>query len=216
VSRAISDEGLHESFLDGVPESLVLDGTLGGQFASKVALYRSPHHAHSKNPGKCWGVAGSTSVVELKAAIRESLGEYFATADVAECIQSVRELEAPYFLHELVSKAIIISLDHGVQGMRKAHLLLQTACEEGFVTPSQVTQGLERVLDSLHDVVIDVPTAPQLVARFLFQAFEDGWATRDMLEERKGGPWGEAFSHGNKSRAKKAALAELAKMEAAR
>merc|ERR1711937_509900 len=122
---------------------------------------------------------------------KDILREYFAENDVDECLKSVQDLEAPHFMHELVSKAIIMSLDHGTSGQLRAHQLLQTANELGIVTPTQVAQGVERVLASLHDIVIDVPKAPEMVARFLFQAFEDGWASRDILDQRKGGPWGE-------------------------
>ena len=212
VARAIADESLSDAFVERLPLTLVSHGSLGGSFASKLALYRTSSHAPRKHPGKCWGVAGKMSVPDLKAAIREILAEYFSCGDVAECMKSLRELEAPYFLHELVAKAVVISLDYGTAGQLKAHLLLQTATEEGLVTPTQVAQGVERVMDSLHDLVIDVPTAPILVARFLFQAFEDGWASRDLLEQRKGGPWGENFSHGKTTSARKAADAELARL----
>jgi len=214
AARAISDDSLSPDFLSAVPKSMLKEGSLGAAFAAKLTIYRSKQHQHFKTPGKVWGVAGNKSVSELKSAIREILSEFFACGDVNECLKSIRELEAPYFLHEIVSKAIVISLDHGTPGQLRAHLLLQTATEQGLVTGSQVAQGLERVLNSLHDVVIDVPSAPVLVARFLFQAFEDGWASRDLLEERKGGPWGENFSRGKQDASKKATYAELARLEA--
>lgn len=166
---------------------------------------------HFRNPAYIWG-AGKT-IDELKKAIRGILDEFFLSGDVAECLASSKELEAPFFLHELVAKAIIIALDHGTPGQLRAHLLLSTAADQGLITPTQVVQGLERVLDSLKETIKDVPNAPVLVARFLFQAFEDGWASRDLLDERKGGPWGEAFSHGDMDPAKKAAYAELARLE---
>jgi len=215
AARAIADGILPEfaNFVRQVPELLLDEGSLGGDFASKLRLYRSKHNVHFKHPEDMWG-AGCKPVDALKASIRAILGDFFATGDVAECLKSVQELEAPHFLHELVSKSIIISLDHGTPGQLRAHLLLQTAAEQGLLTPTQVAQGLERVLNSLHDIVIDVPNAPVLVARFLFQAFEDGWASRELLDERKGGPWGEAFSRGDMPKAKKAAYEELARLAA--
>jgi len=214
VVRGIADGVLDVGFLKhgGVPDSLVQEGSLGGEFATKLQLYQSKSHMHSKNPANIWG-AGK-SVDELKVAVRGILDDFFASGDVDEALAGVKELEAPFFLHEMVSKAIIISLDHGTQGQLKAQLLLATAAEQtGLVTPTQVVQGIERVLDSLEETVKDVPNAPTLVARFLFQAFEDGWASRDLLEQRKGGPWGEAFSHGDVKPAKRAAYTELARLE---
>jgi len=210
-ARAIADGCLGENFLEEIGPQLTKEGTLGGKFASKLRLYRKEGHAYLRNPENIWG-AGVKSVDVLKSAIRDILSEFFASGDVIECLKSVADLQAPYFLHELVSKAIIISMDHGTPGQLKAHLLLQAATEQNVVTPSQVAQGIERVLSSLQDLIIDVPNATLLVARFLFQAFEDGWASRDTIEH-KGGAWGENFSHGDVSPAQKAAIAEIARLE---
>jgi len=212
TARAVADECLTASFVEGgIPAVLIAADTQGADFVKKFRVTMTSA-AFKRDPSNVWG-ASSKSVEKLKMAVKEILREYFVAGDVEQCLQSVRDLEASHFLHELVSKAILISLDYGTQGQLRAHVLLQTATEQGLVTPTQVAQGLERILNSMEDIVIDVPTAPVLVGRFLFQAFEDGWASRDLLDERKGGPWGEHFARGEDAPSKKAALAELARLE---
>ena len=54
---------------------------------------------------------------------------------------------------------------------------------EPYPALSDVASGLDRVLERIPDLAVDVPDAPRLYAQLLYQVFEESWVPSDYLAE---------------------------------
>eukprot|EP00658_Telonema_sp_P-2_P018179 TRINITY_DN17131_c0_g1_i2.p1 TRINITY_DN17131_c0_g1~~TRINITY_DN17131_c0_g1_i2.p1 ORF type:complete len:293 (+),score=98.59 TRINITY_DN17131_c0_g1_i2:153-1031(+) len=187
VQRMMYDGLLPQDFHAlGVPASLVVDGTLGGEFATKLSFLLKDEALGKQSPEQVWGVH---SIGELKNKIDTLLHEYFANGAVVECLEALTELEEPHFVHEMVCKSIMLSMDLADRGQHLVMHLLRHGCETGQLSVNQVANGLDRVLERIPQLAIDVPQAPKLYAQLLYRVFEESWVPADYLAEflnRKG------------------------------
>jgi len=191
VQRLVSDGALPGNFaVMKVPPSLVVPGTLGGEFMSKLCFLLD-NDKRSKASKKTtdyedqshWQTASVKSIDQIKGRFDTILHEFFAAGDVVECLQAVKQLEAPHYTHELVKGAIKLSMDLADKGQSLLMSLLRHGCETGQLSPFQVASGLDRVLEKIPDLAVDVPDAPLLYAQLLYQVFEEAWVPSDFLAE---------------------------------
>jgi len=183
VQRLIGDGLLPRDFaLMNVPAELILEGTLGGEFVNKLEFLLAAEESGVANtaPEQVWGAAAA-SIDGLKVKMDAILHEYFAAGDVEECLAAVATLESPHFVHEMVRRSIMLSMDLAGRGHELVVALLRQGCETGQLSAVQVVNGLDKVLERIPELSIDVPRAPQLYAQLLYTVFEEAWVPSDYL-----------------------------------
>jgi len=188
VQRLIGDGLLPRNFaLMNVPAELILEGTLGGVFVNKLEFLLAAEETGvaDTQPERVWGAASAT-IDGLKVRLDGILREYFAAKDdsvggVEECLAAVATLESPHFVHEMVRRSIMLSMDLDGRGHELVVALLRQGCATGQLSADQVVNGLDKVLERIPELSIDVPRAPQLFAQLLYTVFEEAWVPSDYL-----------------------------------
>lgn len=164
LARAVVDDILPPAFLSKTQKVLV-EGSQGLAVIQKTQknYLSAPHHAEVIE--RKWGGSTHTTVAEVQAKIVSLLKEYVESGDKAEACRCIRELNVPFFHHELVKKALVLAMEErSAEG--KIWSLLQEAAEEGLITSSQMSKGFTRLSDSIHDLALDIPQAKERMELF--------------------------------------------------
>ena len=155
LARAVVDEVLPPAFLsdqnNARPGDIVLEKTL--------ALLNREHCTARLE--KIWGPGDGRSVPELKEAMDQLLLEYLQSRELDEAARCVKELEAPHFHHELVKRGGKVAMEgDSIEAMAALMVFL---VRNAIVSEGQVGKGLRRLRETVADIQLDVPTAPDLM-----------------------------------------------------
>ena len=159
VARAIADEALPPSFLVHVhvPDHDMAYGVV------KHAESLLKQTLASARLAKVWGPT-SSSVYKLKKLVRDLIVEFFQSGDVDEAVRCVKDLDAPYFLHEVVKRVVVLASEHGKDKVDPAITLLKALQSADVLSENQLKMGLSRVESSIDDISLDAPNAKEVFA----------------------------------------------------
>ncbi|CAN6320901.1 unnamed protein product [Urochloa humidicola] len=181
VARAIVDDMLPPAFL--AKQGACLPGGCKGAEVLRRAekSYLSVPH-HGEIVLQRWGGSKRITVEEAKAKISDILEEYLAAGDRGEALRCIRDLKIPFFHHDVVKRALVLAVERG--GAAEGHILdlLKEASEEGVINESQITKGFDRLIDSIDDLVLDVPNARCLLRSVIHKASSEGWLCASCLK----------------------------------
>ncbi len=110
---------------------------------------------------------------EFKLQVHQNLEEYFDSCDTDEVIRSIEELKCREYHANVVKKAISISLDKHPRERELVSRLL-TCLHPTPLSDKDMEEGFEILLDSLDDLVTDVPDAQvswRIVSQIVFDSF---------------------------------------------
>ncbi|KAJ1413251.1 MIF4G-like domain superfamily [Sesbania bispinosa] len=121
---------------------------------------------------RCWGGGTGWAVEDAKDKIMKLLEEYESGGVVSEACQCIRDLDLPFFNHEVVKKALVMAMEKKNDRMLD---LLQECFSEGLITINQMTKGFTRVKDGLDDLALDIPNAKEKFGFYVEHAQKKGW-----------------------------------------
>ncbi|CAM6114371.1 unnamed protein product [Calypogeia fissa] len=173
LARAVVDDILPPAFLTKTVKVLP-EGCEGINVLQKTekSYLLAPHHAEVVE--KKWGGSTHTTVEEVKRKITDLLNEYAQSGDREEATRCIRELNVPFFHHEVVKKALTLAMEK--RSAESSILsLLQECAEEGLITSSQMSKGFARLADTVDDLALDIPQAKELLQSLTAKAKKDGW-----------------------------------------
>lgn len=167
VARAVIDEVLPPSFLsDHVVRNL------GGEIIEHAKLLLSRDHIGAKLE-RIWGPGDGRPVEEMKIAVDQLLEEFLLSSDFDEAERCVRELQAPQFHHEVVKRAVTLSLDKlPTQQLLMSQFLAHLA-GINLLSVEQAEKGFNRLYGMLSDLSLDVPNAKDVLEDFTARAVAD-------------------------------------------
>ncbi|KAL3677499.1 hypothetical protein R1sor_027447 [Riccia sorocarpa] len=179
LARAVVDDILAPIHLDEIDEEL-MDDTLGREIVHNARAVLTARHA-GERVLRCWGGGGSGLAVEdTKDKIIKLLEEYAAGGDLGEACQCIRDLDMPFFHHEVVKKALVMAMEKKNDRLLG---LLQESANEGLITTNQMMKGYGRMADYLDDLSLDIPDAREKFASYVAQAKREGWLKASFGEE---------------------------------
>lgn len=117
----------------------------------------------------CASLKNSEETLASKKRINSMIVEYLNNEDMADIVMSIDEMSAPHFHHELVKKAIYISMDRHNRERELVSRLLAVAP----LAPSEIQKAFEQLLDRVDDLVADYPQILQHLSCFLARAVVD-------------------------------------------
>ncbi|KAL9239189.1 hypothetical protein vseg_013532 [Gypsophila vaccaria] len=183
LSLAIVDDILPLAFPTRVHE--ILPKSSEGLQAIQVAVSRylsTPDHA--ENLERKWGARTPLTVKEMKNGdmlIDDLLGKYVENGDTVENYRFIGELGVSFYHHELVKKAVILSMENRSAEPLIKKLLKETS-EEGIISTNQMIKGFYRVEESLDDLSLDIPLARPMFEALIHRAISEGWLHRSFLK----------------------------------
>lgn len=180
LARAVVDDIVPPAFLTrakkGLPESS--KGVQAIQIADKSYL-SAPHHAELVE--RKWGGSTHITVEEVKKKIADLLREYVESRETIETCRCIRELGVSFFHHEVVKKALVLAME--IRTAEPLMLkLLKEAAEEGLISSSQMTKGFSRLVESLDDLALDIPSAKALFNSLVPKAISEGWLDASFVK----------------------------------
>ncbi|XBI10547.1 hypothetical protein VPH35_137795 [Triticum aestivum] len=173
IARAVVDDILPPAFLNKAKGSLTESskGLQVLQIAAKSYL-SAPHHAELLE--RRWGGSTHITVEEVKRRITDLLKEYIKNGDTAEACRCIRELAVPFFHHEVVKRAVTLGMESPAAETLIVKLLKE-ASEEGLISSSQMVKGFSRIVESLDDLSLDIPSAKSQFQTLVSKAVSEGW-----------------------------------------
>lgn len=168
LARAVADEALPPVFL---ADPLVQ--RLGGEVVDQAKVLLSMKHGLSRLE-HVWGPGDGRSTADLKEAVLQLVQEYLAAGDMGEAARCIRELNAAPFHHEVVKRAVVVSMDRDDAQRAMVSDLFAFLLAEGVVSPDGFEGGFRRLREALPDLTLDVPSAPVLFATITEKAVAAG------------------------------------------
>ncbi|KAJ6812278.1 uncharacterized protein M6B38_306105 [Iris pallida] len=173
IARAVVDDILPPAFLTRAKKSLP-ESSKGLEVikTAEKSYLSAPHHAQLVE--QRWGGSTYITVEEVKRKISDLLKEYIENGDTAEACRCVRELGVPFFHHEVVKRALVLAMEAQISESAISKLLKEAA-EEGLISSSQMLKGFSRLVESLDDLTLDIPSAKTKFQLLVPKAISDGW-----------------------------------------
>jgi len=176
LARAIIDEVLPPKFLRTC-EKIAKTKT------SKEAIVLAQGHVNqshgSERLSRIWGPGDLSSVKRLKEEARAIFVEYFVTEDLKEAELCLRRLNAPSFHFQVVKQGVRLALEN-FQQSKKVMTLLKYLVDTGLISQNHLVHGFRCCVDTLSDIVLDVPSAEVLLEKLVQQAKSEGWLPADF------------------------------------
>ncbi|KAJ4850521.1 MA3 domain-containing translation regulatory factor 2 [Turnera subulata] len=179
IARAVVDDILPPAFLKKQMASLPADSK--GVDVLKEAEKRLATPLHAEFIERRWGSSMNKTVEDVKAKINNLLVEYVVSGDKKEASRCIKELKVPFFHHEIVKRALIMSMEKH-QAEDRLLDLLKGAAEEGLINSSQVSKGFNRIIDAVDDLSLDIPNARRILQSLISKAASEGWLSASSLK----------------------------------
>ena len=170
IARAVIDDSLVPLELVEMTRQLKR-GSMGSEILRLAKTLVCSTHAGERLL-RCWGGGSGWAVEDAKDKVTRLLEEYESGGDMGEACQCIRDLDMPFFGHEVVKKALIMAME---KKREMILALLEECLNEGLITVNQMTKGFSRVRDSLEDLTLDVPDARDKFLAFKALADDKGW-----------------------------------------
>lgn len=120
---------------------------------------------------------------EFKIRVSDAVREYFDSSDADEVVRCIDEMKCRDYHPEVVKRAISLGLDAGPRERELISRLL--AClHPNPLTDEEMEVGFQVLLDSIEDLVIDIPDAKAMVGSFLARAVVDEVLAPAFLSNR--------------------------------
>jgi programmed cell death protein 4 len=129
---------------------------------------------------RSWGPGDGRPVDEMKVAIDQCLLEYLTSGDLAEAGRCIRELNAPFFFHEVVKRAVVLGIDRNAEEQQQISNFLFHLYEQDMLSAQQTVKGFRRLYDLIGDLKLDSPHAPEILDGFTKRAIADAVLPADF------------------------------------
>lgn len=179
VARAVADEILPPSFLN---DPLIQH--IGAEVVENAKILLSIKHGLVRLE-HVWGPTSRASVTELKQEIKMILEEFVSSSDIDEACNLIKNLNVPHFHHEVIKRAVVISLDCREREQAMMSSLLAELSSREIVSEKQMEIGFRRLFQALPDLELDAPGAAKILDVFLHQAVQDGCISQAAADSIK-------------------------------
>lgn len=164
---------------DADPSSYILTSTEGAEELRRTGAKPSAYDATIEK-----AVYGPMlTLTEFKIRVSDAVREYFDSSDADEVVRCIDEMKCRDYHPEVVKRSISLGLDAGPRERELVSRLL--AClHPNPLTDEEMEMGFEVLLDSIEDLVIDIPDAQAMVGSFLARAVVDEVLAPAFLSNR--------------------------------
>lgn len=170
LARAVVDDVLAPLNLEEIGSRLQPNSS-GSETVRVAQSLISARHAGERIL-RCWGGGTGWAVEDAKDKIMKLLEEFESGGVVNEACQCIRDLDMPFFNHEVVKKALVMAMEKKNDRMLD---LLQACFDEGLITMNQMSKGFGRIKDGLDDLALDIPNAEDKFKFYAGHAKGRGW-----------------------------------------
>jgi len=179
LARAIIDEVVPPAFL----KHAVANTELAKQCLQLAnSLLNQPFR--SERLAHVWGAGDLSSVKRLKEEVTLILEEFLMNGDFNEGDRSIRELNAPPFHPQVVKQTIRLALTKDEDDKKKLLSLLAFFSQSELISKDQMKKGFNYCCESIDDLKLDVPNAPNVLIEFIHIGKSEGWLDKSLEEPK--------------------------------
>ncbi|XP_042478144.1 MA3 DOMAIN-CONTAINING TRANSLATION REGULATORY FACTOR 2-like [Macadamia integrifolia] len=180
IARAVVDDILPPAFLSKQLDCLSNDSK-GVEVIKRAKKGYLSAPLHAEIIERRWGGSKGKTVEDVKARINNLLIEYVVSGDKLEACRCIKDLKVPFYHHEIVKRALIMAMERRpAEGLLLD--LLKEAAEEGVINLSQISKGFDRLIDTVDDLSLDIPSARELLQSLISKAASEGWLCASSLK----------------------------------
>ncbi|XP_059666131.1 MA3 DOMAIN-CONTAINING TRANSLATION REGULATORY FACTOR 2-like [Cornus florida] len=180
IARGVVDDILPPAFLTKEIASLPNDSK-GVDVIKRAEKGYLSAPLHAEIIERRWAGGKNKTVEDVKGKINNLLIEYVMSDDRKEACRCIKDLNVPFFHHEIVKRAIIMAMERQ-QAECQLLDLLKTAAEEGLINSSQISKGFGRIIDNVDDLSLDIPNARRILQSLISKAASEGWLCASSLK----------------------------------
>lgn len=173
------DDPLYVAEEDADPTSYVLSSSEHADAlrhnGDKPSLYDAPTDKAVYGP--------MLTLSEFKLRVSDAIREYFDSSDEEEVVRCIDEMKCREYHPEVVKRAVSLGLDEGPRERELISRLL-ASLHPNPLSDEEMERGFELLLDSMDDLVIDIPDAKAMVGSFLARAVVDEVLAPAFLSNR--------------------------------
>lgn len=179
IARAVVDDILPPAFLTKALNSLPRDSKgLDVIKRAEKGYLSAPLHAEIIE--RRWAGNKNKTAEDVKCKINNLLIEFISSGDKNEACRCIKDLNVPFFHHEIVKRTIIMAMENQ-QARRRLLDLMKKAADEGLINSSQISKGFGRIIDIIDDLALDIPNANRMLQSLISEAASDGWLCASSL-----------------------------------
>ncbi|CAM8878175.1 unnamed protein product [Rhodiola kirilowii] len=186
IARAVVDEVVPPIFLKKLGSTMPKDSK-GFEVLKRAEMGYLAAPLHAEIIERRWGGSKAKSVDEVKNKINTLLIEYVTSGDKKEACRCIKDLKVPFFHHEIVKRALIKAMESPQHEARLLDLLKE-ASDKGFINTSQLMKGFDRMIDTVDDLVLDIPNAKAALKSLISKAASEGWLSASSLKSIAAAP----------------------------
>ncbi|XP_043810425.1 MA3 DOMAIN-CONTAINING TRANSLATION REGULATORY FACTOR 2 [Manihot esculenta] len=180
IARAVVDDILPPAFLKKQMNSLPAESK-GVDVLKRAEKGYLAAPLHAEIIERRWGGSKNKTVEDVKANINNLLVEYILSGDKKEAFRCIKDLNVPFFHHEIIKRAVTMAMERP-QAEGRLLDLLKDAAEEGLLNTSQITKGFNRMIDAVDDLSLDIPNARGILQSLISKASSEGWLSASSLK----------------------------------
>jgi programmed cell death protein 4 len=185
IARAIADDVIPPKFVDSHKGRVSSDVVIQALRKAENLLHIPHAYAHLD---VVWTSSGlrknGRPTKQLSRAFSLVVKEYMDARDKREVGRTLRELDAPHFLHEFVVQALLLVIERSTEDASNVVVeLLDYLHSTGECSDSMIAQGIRRIYTMLSDISLDVPSAYLIMDRFIRQAYTKGFISHALVKE---------------------------------
>ncbi|XP_021848405.2 MA3 DOMAIN-CONTAINING TRANSLATION REGULATORY FACTOR 2-like isoform X2 [Spinacia oleracea] len=180
IARAIIDDILPPIFLTK-QMNILLKESKGVEVIKRVEKGYLSVPYHTEIIENKWGGSKNKTAEDIKAKISTLLTEFVVSGDKKEACRCIKELNVPYFHHEIMKRALLIAMEKRKAEGKILELLRMTA-EEGLINSSQINKGFNRMIDTIDDLSLDIPNARRILQSLISKCASEGWLPVSSLK----------------------------------
>eukprot|EP00899_Mesostigma_viride_P013033 jgi/Mesvir1/21730/Mv04140-RA.2 len=150
----------------GVWGGLMDDGPL------KYTDPNDPNYDSDEAPYQLVGAPVKRTLEEFKSIAGTIIEELFTSEDFTSASEDLRELAQPAYHHHFVKRLLTTAMGRKDRERELASALL-SALYSTVIPANQIFKGFQRTVESVDDLVLDIPNAVELLALFVARAVVD-------------------------------------------
>lgn len=109
---------------------------------------------------------------DFKKSVVNIIEEYFTNGSIEAVISDLKDLGFKEYHNYFVKRLISMAMDRRDKEKEMASVLLSSLYSD-VLSPAQISQGLMMLLESIDDLALDIPEAPDMLAVFISRAVVD-------------------------------------------
>ncbi|XP_033109728.1 programmed cell death protein 4-like isoform X2 [Anneissia japonica] len=146
-----------------------------------------PNYDSDAQPGyRLKAIIPTLTEDEFEVTVTPIMQEYFEHGDTEEVIACLEELNINDNHHNVPALAVTLALEKKAMHKEMTSALISDLFGKKVISMDHLKMGFLRLLESLNDLTLDTPGAPEMIGQFIARAIADDCLPPRFIQDFKG------------------------------